>query len=139
VIELQAGATFVGNFWLKARPDNSQEWITIRSSAASWQLPAEGQRVSPAFAAAMPKVLSYNVSPAIRTESRAHHYRIIGVEVSTTPTVTLNYDLILLGTVGAGQTTMGEVPHHIILDRVYVHGRPGVSVRCVASTPRPRR
>jgi hypothetical protein len=47
-------------------------------AAAGTPLPAEGQRVTPAYAAAMPKILTPNSMPAITTVSGAHHYRIVG-------------------------------------------------------------
>src|SRR5439155_4248500 len=64
VIELQAGATFTGNYVL---PDKSGSgWIYIRSSALAG-LPAPGTRVDPSYAPFMPKIITPNTAPAIAT------------------------------------------------------------------------
>ncbi|PYQ50215.1 MAG: hypothetical protein DMF78_16320, partial [Acidobacteria bacterium] len=79
VIELQAGATFTGNFILRRKPGT--DWIYIRSSAHA-RLPHAGTRVSPSHASLMPKIDSPNRAPAIRTAAAAHHYRLVGIEVT---------------------------------------------------------
>ena len=56
-IALEAGAEFVGNFTLPAKPEAGDNWITIRSSAPDTKLPPAGTRVSPADAPAMPKLV----------------------------------------------------------------------------------
>ena len=53
VIEIQAGATFTGNFILPRKPGTG--WIYIRSSAHGL-LPDPGTRVSPSHASLMPKI-----------------------------------------------------------------------------------
>ncbi|MBA2731330.1 MAG: hypothetical protein H0U54_00405, partial [Acidobacteria bacterium] len=54
VIILEAGASFTGSFILPSKPATG--WITIQSSALA-QLP-EGERVTPAQSALMPKLIS---------------------------------------------------------------------------------
>src|SRR5437667_8393610 len=81
VIEIQAGATFTGNFILPKKPGT--DWIYIRSSAHAL-LPHPGTRVFPSHASLMPKIDTPNRSPAIRTAAAARHYRTVGVRVRTT-------------------------------------------------------
>ena len=118
-IVLEAGAVFVGPFTL---PNKAGEgWVTIQSSALA-QLPGEGRRVSPANAALMPKLLSPGFGePALKTAPGAHHYRVVGVEISTTNIGANVYDLVRLGADDSTQTTLAAVPHHLVLDRCYVH------------------
>src|SRR5207249_11202520 len=61
-ILLAAGATYVGPFTLPVKAGNS--WILIRSPTADANLPAEGQRMKPAYAAGPPKIVSPNSGPA---------------------------------------------------------------------------
>jgi hypothetical protein len=130
-ILLEAGARFVGNFTLPAKAGSG--WITLRSSAADGQLPPEGTRVTPSFAAALPKIVSPNSLSALRTAPRANHYRLIGVELTVAPDVMLNYGIVTLGDGSRAQNSRDEVPHNIVLDRVYVHGHASLNVnRCVA-------
>ena len=123
VIELQAGATFAGNFVLRTKP--GAQWIYIRSSAVA-ALPPPGTRVNPTHAALMPTIVSPNTMPALTSEFGAHHYRFVGVEITTTWISRLgnNANLILLGydPIGIPATTLDQLPHHITLDRCYVHG-----------------
>ena len=133
VITLEAGATFTGNYTLPQKGGTG--WIIIRTSASDSSLPPPGTRITPASAAVLPKVVSPNSAPAIATQAGAHHYRLIGLEVTLGPGVTSNSaegGLVQLGAWKA-QTTLDQVPHDIILDRVYVHGRPTVTLRrCIA-------
>ncbi|MFL5576832.1 MAG: Ig-like domain-containing protein, partial [Gemmatimonadaceae bacterium] len=129
-VVLDAGATFVGNFTLPAKSSGSG-WITIRSSGT---LPAEGERMTAAKAAqyALPKILTGMTAPTIATAPGAHHYRIMGVEIGATTAVTFSYSLVNLGTVATEQNSLSVTPHHLILDRVYVHGHSGLDfARCV--------
>src|SRR5262245_27650342 len=69
---VQAGATFTGNLVLPSKSGASM--ITIRSSAADSTLPAANARITPAYAALLPKIKSPNTLPAIATAPGAHHY-----------------------------------------------------------------
>ena len=116
---LEAGAAFVGPFTLPNKQGDG--WITIQSSALA-QLPGEGRRVTPADAALMPKLLSPGFGePALKTAPGAHHYRFVGVEISTTNIGANVYDLVRLGADDSTQRTLASVPHHLTLDRCYVH------------------
>ena len=127
-IVLAAGATYTGNFTLPVKSGSS--WIIIRTSTPDAQLPAEGLRMKPSYAALLPKIVSPNTDGAISTAPGAHHYRFIGVEITTTSN--LNYGLVLLGDGSGAQNTMAEVPHDLIFDRTYIHGNATGNVsRCV--------
>ena len=124
-IVLQAGATFVGSFTLPVK--SGEGWITIRSDGP---LPPPGTRVTADDAGAMATILASgsNVA-ALSTMPGAHHYHIIGVEFSAAPGVNQMTSLINLGSGNPDQDTLAEQPHHIILDRVYVHGTETLDLR----------
>ncbi|HJR41079.1 MAG TPA: hypothetical protein VJ812_03270 [Gemmatimonadaceae bacterium] len=127
VVTLQAGASYVGNFYLRNKSGSG--WITIRTSASDASLPAPGTRITPAYAGVLPKILSPNSMPALGTDNSAHHYRLIGIEVGVTSSTTLNYGLVRLGSPSHGAT---QIANNIILDRVYLHGHGTVHLkRCV--------
>jgi hypothetical protein len=131
VLLLQPGSTFNGHFRLRRKSGDG--WITIRT-ASDAGLPAPGTRMTPSVArsASLPRILTPDVAPAIQTEPGAHHYRIIGVEVGAASGVTLQYGLVKFGSSGTEQNMLSQVPHHLILDRVYVHGQSGMHLkRCV--------
>ncbi|HEX8687808.1 MAG TPA: hypothetical protein VF654_14970, partial [Pyrinomonadaceae bacterium] len=124
---LEAGATFVGPFTLS--PKTGDGWVTVQSSALD-SLPGEGQRVSPSDAPGMPKVVSPGRGePAVRTAPGAHHFRFVGIEFTTEDPDALVYDLVRLGGDDAAQDTTEEVPHHLVLDRCYVHAHPSQSLK----------
>ena len=128
-IALEAGAEFVGNFTLPAKPEAGDKWITIRSSAPDAKLPPAGTRVSPADAPAMPKLVSPHAEPVIKTAPAAHHFRFIGVEFTVAPGFAQNYGLVLLGDGGALQNSVDKVPHDIVIDRCYIHGNQTGNLR----------
>jgi len=115
VIELPAGATFTGNFLLPNK--SGAQWIVIRSSAQE-RLPASGSRVSPGDGNLMPRIVSPNTSPAISTAAGAHHYQIIGIEITTSSPVNIN----LIRLEAPGQVAVDQVPTDIVFDRCYIHG-----------------
>src|SRR5437867_8695225 len=94
-IALEAGARFTGNFILPNKPGTG--WITIRTAAPDSQLPAPGTRITPAYASALPKLVSPNSRPVITAAPGAHHYRFIGIEFTVGTEVTINYHLLPLG------------------------------------------
>lgn len=126
VILLEAGATFVGNFTLPKK-SGTGDWITIRASTSDLQLPAAGTRVTPNDAARMPKLVTPNADPVLKTAPGAHHYRLLGIELSVAPQTSITYDLIQLGS--TGQTSLSDVPHDLVLDRCYIHGNATVNLR----------
>jgi hypothetical protein len=76
-IVLDPAATFVGNFTLPKKTGSG--WIIVRSGAPAGSLPAEGQRVTPRHAGAMPKLLSASVAaPAWRRPCGRRRARTTG-------------------------------------------------------------
>ncbi len=124
-IVLQAGKTYTGNFTLPNKTSGNG-WIYIRSSN-SGSLPAPGNRVSPADAGNMPKIVSpYGDGGwGVQTASNAHHYRFVGIEMKPDANTFL-YDLVRIG---QGETSVGALPHHITFDRCYIHGDPSAGSR----------
>jgi hypothetical protein len=118
VIELQAGATYVGNFILPNKPGST--YITIETSAIS-SLPPENSRVNPSYAKFMPKLVSPNVGPVVAAKEGSHHYRFVGIEFCPAPGK-WEYDIVRLGT--GDETSLSQLPHHFVFDRVYIHGDP---------------
>jgi hypothetical protein len=134
VITLAPGAVFTGNFVLRRKSGNG--WIVIRSGAADSMLPAPGTRITPAYAAHLPKILSPNAAPAIATEPGAHNatgsWRWKWGCAPTAPEG-FSYGLMSFGTGGSEQTTLAQVPTDLVLDRSYVHGTATQNVkRCVS-------
>jgi len=113
-IELEPGATYHGPFRLP-RKDGSG-WIQIGSTSPPSQLGA-GQHVSPAAAAGMPKLVASSAS-VIVAEPASHHYRLVGLEIAPDDGAFL-HDLVQLG---HDETAVENLPHHIVIDRCYVHG-----------------
>jgi len=125
---LQAGATFVGPIYLRYKPgfDSSADWISIRTSTPNGTFPLPGTRVSPDHAPLMARIISPGSNlPAMMTEARAHHYRLIGIEIMPeTPQVYVR-ELIRLGDGSEDQDSLDLIPHHLALERMYIHAHPG--------------
>lgn len=119
VIVLAAGASFTGPFVLPNK--NSNRYITIQSSALG-SLPGPGHRISPSNAANMPKILAPNGDNALRTAASASYYQFIGIEFRPSSSTSTIYDLILLGDGSSAQNLLSMVPHHLRIDRCYIHG-----------------
>ncbi|HYE07847.1 MAG TPA: PA14 domain-containing protein [Planctomycetota bacterium] len=121
-VVLQAGATYVGNFALTAKAGAG--WITVRSSDMAG-LPAEGVRATRAHAAAMPKLMTPIDFPTVRTVGAAHHWRLIGLEIGMTGG--MSYGLVTLGS--GSETSAAQLPHDLVIDRCWIHGRDGAQVQ----------
>jgi hypothetical protein len=124
IITLKTGATYTGNFTLPAKSGSG--WIVIRSSAPDGSLPQAGARITPAFADALPKIVTPNSGAALEALSGAHHYRFIGLEFALATGVPQVYSLV---TLGAKETSLAQLPHDLVFDRVYVHGSPSATLR----------
>jgi hypothetical protein len=118
VIVLQAGVAYVGNFELPLKKGTGE--IVIQSSKAS-ELP-ENVRVTPAQSALFAKLQTDAVEPVLKTAAGAHDYRFVGIEFSTTDANVKVYDLIRLGEGRREQKTPDAAPHHLVIDRSYIHG-----------------
>jgi cellulose synthase/poly-beta-1,6-N-acetylglucosamine synthase-like glycosyltransferase len=114
-IVLEAGATFSGPFTLPAK--DGATWIVVRSSAVD-QLTA-GKRVTPEDASSMPKLES-RWGAVLSAEAGSHHYRFVGIEIRPARGAFLT-NVVLFG---SRETTLAEQPHHLIIDRCFIHGDP---------------
>lgn len=119
VITLQAGATYTGNFTLRNKTGSG--WITIRTSTPEGAFKAPGNRVSPADAPQMAKLVTLNSAPVFSTDAAAHHYRLIGLEITVDPSQG-SYNLLHFE--APDQTSFSVVPSNLIVDRCYIHGQP---------------
>jgi Right handed beta helix region len=123
---LEPGVTYEGPFTLRRKDE--EEWITIQTAALE-ALP-EGRRVGPEDAPQMPRLVSPGGNePVLRTEAGAHHYRLLGVEFTKASDAAVVSDLITFGDGSAAQNSLEMVPHHLRLDRCYIHGTPDTPLK----------
>ncbi|MBI2188550.1 MAG: glycosyltransferase [Acidobacteria bacterium] len=113
LIVLEPRATYRGPFRLRRK--DGEGWIVIASAARD--LPPPGRRVRPADAARMPQLVASSGS-VIEAEPGAHHYRLVGLEITSAPGTSLT----TLVQLGADQSPVEGVPHHFIIERSYLHG-----------------
>ncbi len=130
-IQIQAGASFTGNYKLPARACDDNHWIVVRTSSPDSALPAEGTRVTPCYAgvASLPGRPQYScpnpqnvlaqfvakgVNGPIILQNGANHYRLVGLEL-TRPTGAKSP--VTLVSVEKGGTAS-----YIVLDRSWLHG-----------------
>jgi cellulose synthase/poly-beta-1,6-N-acetylglucosamine synthase-like glycosyltransferase len=118
-IELTPRATYQGPFHLKAKDGDG--WIVITSPGA---LPKPGRHVAPAEAAAMPKLVSSG-DFVVATDAGAHHYRFVGIEFAPKA----GSFVTSLVQIGDKEAAANALPHHIIIDRCYLHGDPKLGAR----------
>ena len=131
-IELQAGATFTGQFTVPAKNCDINHWIIVRTSAPNSSLPAEGQRATPCYAGVaslegrpqyscsnpqnvMAKIQNQNSGDGpLRLAAGANYYRFVGLEVTRTADAP-----------GQAQLTPTQgTADHIVFDRSWFHGTP---------------
>lgn len=147
IIRIDAGMKLQGSFMLRNK-NKGKGWIIITSSRQDL-LPREHQRIEPdavlnnaqfpTQSSALPKIITVNSAgvPCFVTEARAHHYRLVGLEISADTTVKESYGLVHLGDVSSKQNSTEIMPHHFIVDRCYIHGHSngtimkyGVGLHC---------
>src|SRR5688572_18452749 len=121
-ILLAEGVEFVGNFVLPMKAGAG--WITVRTAAPDTVLPPKGRRIHPSQAPLLARLRSPNSVPALRTAPGAHHWALAYLEFAA------NFqgygDIIQIGDGSQAQNTLDKVPHHFMLDHLYVHGDPSV-------------
>lgn len=126
---LEAGAVFVGSFVLPSQPASATSWITIRTAAPDSALPDARTRVTPEHAASLAVIASPGRNePALGTAAGAHHYRFVGVEFRPVNAQAQVSNLIFLGLENSARQNEGK-PHHITLDRCYIHAFPQQELR----------
>lgn len=132
VIELQAGATFPGQFIVPAKNCDDSHWVIIRTSAPDSALPAEGQRATPCYAgvASLPGRPQYscanpkNVMAKVQMQTGgdgpfliatgANYYRFVGLEITRPAGVVGSTRLITIQNKGTAD--------HFVFDRLWLHG-----------------
>jgi hypothetical protein len=121
---LQAGATFSGNFTLRYKGPCSgtiADYITIRTSNLSG-IPTAGTRINPSHVSAMAKLMAGSSAPALEAEANAHHYKLVGIEITNAGGNVVTPELVLLGSRSSGGgIPFTQHPHHITFDRCWIH------------------
>lgn len=115
-----AGDSFV----LRKREIPAGQWVVIRSADPAFDAGgrrAAGIRVDPSDAAHMPRIVSPGgTAPAIRAESGARGYWLLGLDIAPDDKVSQVVTLVELGS--GSETTPDAEPSDIVIDRSYVHG-----------------
>ena len=139
VLLLPRGATYVGNFVLRnkgqaPRGAPAGGWIVVRTDVSDAALGAAGTRMTPSRAASLglARIMSPNYEPAIGTDAAAHHWRLTALEVGATAAARQMNTLVRFGKGADEQRTLASVPHHLVVDRSYLHGNPTLDMkRCL--------
>lgn len=134
VIVLQAGATYPSRSEIMLRRKTTGTgWIVIRTSTPDDLLPA-GRRVRPADAPRLARIVNTWGNPVIRTSKGAHHYRLVGLELTIDSALVPEIGtMVALGGAAADQDSTPEIPSHLVLDRVWVHAWSTTQLRrCIA-------
>src|SRR5438477_3719381 len=102
-----------------------RNWVYIVSSAYA-SLPSPGNRVGPADAANMYEIVGAGAPHiAIQTAANAHHYRFVGAKIRPAA----GQFATSLIRIGAGETSLSQLPSNIIFDRCLIPGDPTVGGR----------
>jgi hypothetical protein len=118
IVFLEPGATYTGNFVLRARGGSDTRPVIIRTAGEDAVPP--GERMTPERAARLAKLQSPNNMPALATEPSARHWRVELVEFRANRGGA--GDIIALGDGSTAQASAATVPSDLVLDRLYVHG-----------------
>jgi len=128
IIELQAGATFDGPVRLRAKAGMSAtSRITIRT-AGTTGLPAAGQRITPAASSLLAKIRATSAGPGVKTESGAAYWTLMLLEFLPAAS-NASANLVEFGGAGTNQSSLSVVPHHLVIDRCYLHGNASFGQR----------
>ena len=117
---LEPGATYVGNFTLPAH--GGTDYVTLRTRGNDSMLPGPSTRITPAHATYLARLRSPNTQSVLKTDPSAAYWRIMFVEFLANQNG--SSDILKLGDGSAAQNTLALVPHHLVVDRVYMHGDP---------------
>lgn len=138
-IRIPAEADCFGN-WILTRkhgpnPDGAG-WIVIRTAAADELLPPEGVRLRGAwYQNVMPRLMAPLVNGRFDTVFRmangAHHYRLMGLEITTDPARASASPAILVSGMSDAPVDFLDPANqssYLIVDRSYLHGQDNNSV-----------
>ena len=120
ILQLQHGASFIGEFNLPNKSCAAGQWILLESDASPSVLPAAGVRVQPSDAANMPTIIGNQHAPAFTVALGATNYRLMFLEIKVLETLGSSAGAIVA--IGGGATTAALQPSNIIIDRSYIHG-----------------
>jgi hypothetical protein len=128
-IVLAAGSTYSGTFTIPST--SCSGWIEIASSGLS-SLPSPGNRVGPSNVNSMATISTPSTATAIQFLPGANHWRLMGLEITTSFVSTTNpvYQLVSAGNQSdgaTGLTVQSQLPAFLIFDRVYIHGLPSTN------------
>ena len=122
-IVLAAGSAYSGNFTIPST--SCTGWIVIQSSAMS-SLPSPGNRVGPNNASNMATISTPNTGDAIQFLPNSNHWRLMGLEITTSYVSTVNtvFQLVSAGDLvnGTSISVQSQLPAYLIFDRIYIHG-----------------
>jgi hypothetical protein len=134
-IELEPGATFTEHFMLPVKDvKDGDAFVTLRTAGAEARAP-QG-RIAPADAANFAKLRTPDHDAALQTQAGAHHWRIALLEITGAD----DGELLSLGSGSRDQTNTSQVPHDLVVDRVFIHGDPargrrrGIGLNSAATT-----
>jgi hypothetical protein len=116
VILLDPGGSYVGNFVLPAKEGDG--FITLQTAIDPRRVSGPEGRIAIEEAGLLAKIQSPNAAPALQTAPGAHHWRLTLLEIQGNG----GGDLVRLGDGSAAQNSVEKVPHHLIIDRCYIHG-----------------
>jgi len=124
-IIVESGATFTGPFSLPKKSGDA--FVEIVSSKGADLPPG---RITPDKAGMLPKLVSPGANQSvITTRAAAHHYKLSGLEIQPASATVIVSDLIRFGDGSSAQNTLESVPHHLVLDRCYIHGFPTMELK----------
>jgi hypothetical protein len=131
-VELTAGATYAP-ITCPVFPSTTTAYLTIATAASVRAFPPAGTRTDPTFAPALAKVFSLNADPAVVCGPGANHIRFENLEIASTNAgvAFTTYSLVNIGQNASGQdvSTLADLPHDLVFDRVYFHGTPTGNLR----------
>jgi hypothetical protein len=119
-LRLEAGAVFRGNFVLPVKAGDLD--VTLRTDLPDASVPPSDARVTPETASRFAKLESPSNEAALKTAPGAHNWRLVCLEFRANKGG--NGDVIQLGDGSTAQSSIDQVPHDILIDRVYLHGDP---------------
>src|SRR5581483_3927905 len=82
--------------------------------------PGAGGRISPDASGQLAVLRSGNGSPAVQTAPGAHNWTLMLLEIQANANGA--GDIVTLGDGSAAQASLAQIPHDLVLDRVYIHG-----------------
>jgi hypothetical protein len=65
----------------------------------------------------------------LRIAPRAHHVRLVGLEIAAAPGAAEFVEVVAIGSSGPEQSTMADVPHHVAVERSWVHGLRDANIK----------